>query len=157
MRLLLGDRKTGHKRDGVVVFTRILAVAWATFLFAGCGPRSEVEIVETGQGDHLQDRALTEQMFASMREGGVSPDQPLLWGYFFYGPKPGLERVWSELDGHGYKLVRMEELEDGSTSILHIEKVEQHSVDSLLKRNAELTAIASPHSIEYDGMDVGPP
>ena len=128
----------------------------AALAIAGCGTKDDVEIVEIAQGDHLHDRTLTEQMFASMREGGVSPDKPLLWGYFFYGHKAGLNKVWSALDGQGYKLVRLEEVKDESTYILHVEKVEQHSVDSLLKRNAELSALASPNGVEYDGMDVGP-
>jgi len=135
----------------------MLLVLLLQLALIGCGQKDDVEIVEVGKGVSLQDRTMTEQMFASMREGGVSPDQPLLWGYFFYGDKAKLDKVWGEIDDHGYKLVRLEELEDKTSFILHVEKVEQHSVDSLLKRNAELTAIATPHGVEYDGMDVGPP
>ena len=116
-----------------------------------------LEVEQVGKGDHLQDRDLTEQMFASMREGGVSPDQPLLWGYFFYGEKAGLEKVLNSLKGQGYSLVRLEKVDGEQTFILHVEKLEQHSVDSLLKRNAILTALATPNGVEYDGMDVGPP
>ena len=77
-------------------------------------------------------------------------------GIFLLRDKTGLDKVWSALDGQGYKLVRLEEVKDESTYILHVEKVEQHSVDSLLKRNAELSALASSNGVEYDGMDVGP-
>ena len=136
---------------------RFVLLFAALITILGCGQKDDVEIVEVGKGVSLQDRTMTEQMFASMRDGGVSPDQPLLWGYFFYGDKAGLDKVWGEIDDHGYKLVRLEELEDKTSFILHVEKVEQHSVDSLLKRNAELTAIATPNGVEYDGMDVGPP
>jgi hypothetical protein len=41
--------------------------------------------------------------------------------------------------------------------MLHVEKVETHTVDSLDARNGELDALASKHDLQsYDGMDVGP-
>ena len=74
--------------------TLLFLVAMLTVV--GCGSKvyssSDVEAVEIARGEHLQDRTLTEQMFASMREGGVSPEQPLLWGYFFYG----IKRDWTK-------------------------------------------------------------
>lgn len=40
---------------------------------------------------------------------------------------------------------------------LHVEKPEQHTVDSLDARNKEFAALATKYGIEgYDGMDVGP-
>jgi hypothetical protein len=41
--------------------------------------------------------------------------------------------------------------------VVHVEKVETHSVDSLDTRNGELDALAATYGVkEYDGMDVGP-
>lgn len=100
-------------------------------------------------------------MFEAMEEGGMTPDQRLLWGYFFYGEESSLRRVWEQLEGGAYTLVRLGDVEiepgEKPNSILHVEKVEQHSVDSLLERNKQLTSIAAPLGVEYDGMDVGPP
>lgn len=41
--------------------------------------------------------------------------------------------------------------------ILHVEKEEAHSPESLHERNAQLDALAALHGLDsYDGMDVGP-
>jgi hypothetical protein len=41
--------------------------------------------------------------------------------------------------------------------VLHVEKAEVHSVDSLHARNGELMAFAQENQLaSYDGMDVGP-
>ena len=138
----------------------IIALALVIMNF-GCSSEPELKAVTIAQGEHLQDRALTEQMFASMKESGVSPAQPLLWGYFFFGDEQQLRQVWEKIKGDGYKLVRLEATEpepgEGPTAILHVEKKEQHTVDSLLQRNKEFSEIASPLGVVYDGMDVGPP
>lgn len=50
-----------------------------------------------------------------------------------------------------------DEDEDDEYYCLHIEKAEQHSIDSLDARNKEFAALALKYGIEgYDGMDVGP-
>jgi hypothetical protein len=41
--------------------------------------------------------------------------------------------------------------------VLHVRRVEMHSVESLLARNEELYRLAEELGIDsYDGMDVGP-
>lgn len=82
------------KRSSV---TSISIVVLLLLSLLSCSRSDDVKVVEIAKGDDLQDRTLTEQMFASMREGGVSPDQPLLWGYFFYGEERGLREVWDQL------------------------------------------------------------
>lgn len=50
-----------------------------------------------------------------------------------------------------------DEEDDDEYYCLHIEKAEQHTVDSLDARNKEFAALATKYGIEgYDGMDVGP-
>jgi hypothetical protein len=40
---------------------------------------------------------------------------------------------------------------------LHVERVEPHTVDTLLARNSQFEGLASRHeNVVYDGWDVGP-
>jgi hypothetical protein len=82
----------------------------------------------------------------------------LLWGYFFFDEDPErLKSVANELVERGYRLVDIHVTDDASTNVLHVEKVETHTVESLHARNLELYALADEFGLEsYDGMDVGP-
>lgn len=87
----------------------------------------------------------------------------MLWGYFFTNPsREPLDRAAQLLSGSGYRVVNIY-LSDKENAAapdlwwLHVERVETHSVDSLFKRNADLSAFATAHHLgSYDGMDVGP-
>jgi hypothetical protein len=58
--------------------------------------------------------------------------------------------------GDGYRLVNIYETDDGRTSFLHVERIEQHTVRSLDLRNQTFYALAEQFELEsFDGMDVG--
>ena len=108
-------------------------------------------------------RAQLQQMFDGIRQQTKwNVDGDMLWGYFFADTKPDrLKAVQRELEKQGYRFVDLYETErDGKPSgefMLHVEKVETHTVDSLDTRNGELDALAAKYGLHsYDGMDVGP-
>lgn len=109
------------------------------------------------------ERKMLVDMFDSMRDNGIDTDQSLLWGYFFADHDPSkLEGVVPELEQSGYRFVDIfgsdEDEDEGSCYFLHVEMVEQHSVDTLDRRNRELHQFAVKSGLEsYDGMDVGRP
>ncbi|PWF47601.1 ribonuclease E inhibitor RraB [Massilia glaciei] len=104
-----------------------------------------------------------EQMFANISQKTKwDTSKSLLWGYFFTSPsRQPLEIASSDLSKLGYRVVQIylsdkENSKDPDKWWLHVERVEIHSVTSLLKRNAELSAFAERHGLaSYDGMDVG--
>jgi hypothetical protein len=100
-----------------------------------------------------------EQMFRNMQtEAGWDTEQELLWGYFFMDAEAGhLQPLARKLEEMGYRFVDLYPTDDGSTHVLHVERVERHSPLSLDRRNQELNALAKECGVEsYDGMDVGP-
>ena len=107
------------------------------------------------------DPDLVRGMFERMRKEGVNTEAPLLWGYFFFDTdRDRLHNAGLLLARRGYVVVsvhRDERDEDGGpqTHTLHVERVETHSVESLLARNAELDGFARECGLlSYDGMDV---
>ena len=104
-----------------------------------------------------------EAMFANISQKtkwDMSKD--MLWGYFFTNrSRANLDVAAEHLSRLGYRIVAvyLSGEKDSDTSLwwLHVERIETHSVASLLKRNAELTAFAKNFNLgSYDGMDVGP-
>ena len=105
-----------------------------------------------------------EEMFANISQKtkwDMSKD--MHWGYFFTDPsRKKLDLVAKDLSRFGYRIVDvyLSEKEDRSAPDLwwlHVERIETHTVESLLKRNAELSEFAKSHKLgSYDGMDVGP-
>ena len=115
-----------------------------------------------GSKSHIP-RAKLQQMFDGIREQTKwNIDGDMLWGYFFADIQTDrLKAVQRELEAKGYRFVDLYETEqDGKPSsvfMLHVEKVEAHTVDSLDTRNGEFDALAAKHGLQaYDGMDVGP-
>ena len=102
---------------------------------------------------------MLEQLFAQMREDApFDPSNELLWGYFFTdSKKDALRPVKDALVKSGYREVALYLTDDKATYILHVERVEKHTPESLHARNLEFYALAEQHGIDsYDGMDVGP-
>jgi hypothetical protein len=100
-----------------------------------------------------------EEMFSSMRaETNWNVDGPMLWGYFFTDPsQEKLEKAARHLTAQGYSFVGIHETDDGSTRVLHVERTEAHSPQTLFARNEALSQLASQFGLDcYDGMDVGP-
>jgi hypothetical protein len=103
------------------------------------------------------------ELFADMEKNAPwDISEPLLWGYFFADQsKTKLELAQVLFKAKGYTIVGIYDSEPESDTPalwwLHIEKVEQHTVDTLHARNQEFYQFAEDHQLEsYDGMDVGP-
>ena len=102
---------------------------------------------------------LLEDMFSGIRaKTKWNVDGPMLWGYFFTDSSAEkLERAATHLTAQGYHLVEIRETDDGSTRVLHVERVEAHSPQTLFARNEVLYKLADQLELDsYDGMDVGP-
>jgi hypothetical protein len=100
-----------------------------------------------------------EDMFDNMRaKTKWNVDGPMLWGYFFFDPSVDKLRKASEhLVNEGYRLVDIHPTDDGTTFVLHVERIETHSPQTLFERNEYLYGVAALFELElYDGMDVGP-
>jgi Regulator of ribonuclease activity B len=108
--------------------------------------------------DALQD------MFDYMRaRARWSIDGVCLWGYFFTDySRERLMTAVPALERMGYRFVDILDKptpqdDDQLILYLHVEREEQHTVDSLDTRNRELERFAAEFQLEhYDGMDVGP-
>lgn len=87
--------------------------------------------------------------------------QPKLWGYYFYDPSAEkLGDASYGLEDLGFRTVNVfiPELEEGEPEfyVLHVERAEVHTPESLHALNGELAAFAERHQLAgYDGMDVG--
>jgi hypothetical protein len=102
---------------------------------------------------------MLEDMFSGMRANtNWNVDGPMLWGYFFTDRSAEkLEKAATHLTSQGYRLVGIHETDDGSTRVLHVERAEAHSPQTLFERNETLDKLARELGLEsYDGMDVGP-
>jgi Protein of unknown function (DUF1260). len=88
-------------------------------------------------------------------------DQICRWSYFVIdADREKLRRAGRHLERHGYEVVGFleptPEDDDQETIYLRFDKIERHTPDSLLVRNAELYKLAADFGLEsYDGMDVG--
>jgi hypothetical protein len=104
------------------------------------------------------DRATVAQMFEHMRADGIDTGEDLLWGYFFTDEDvEKLKAAARDLEMLGYRFVEIYPTDDGSTSVLHVERVEAHDVHTLHEANQAHYKLAAAYGLaSYDGMDVGP-
>jgi hypothetical protein len=109
-----------------------------------------------------------EEFFAATREiheeGRASwrIDETCRWSYFFVdASEEKLLPVADHMEALGYEVAGMLEPAEGDEDpvyYLRVDRVEQHSPESLHERNTELYRIARQFEIAgYDGMDVGDP
>ncbi|NIK43817.1 ribonuclease E inhibitor RraB [Xanthomonas arboricola] len=106
------------------------------------------------------------QMFEHIRsETDWNLDGPLRWEYFFADPaQQPLQHLAEQLTGDGYRVIDIflgerdeDDGDDEESYFLHVDKLEQHTIESLNQRNAQFDALAKRfHVAAYDGMDVGP-
>lgn len=135
-------------RQSFLTAAFLLAVACAVSAQPALPPRKSMITLEQ-----------LENMFQDMRaKAPWNVDGDLLWGYFFTDPRPEkLRPLADELVKAGYRYVDTYLARDGSTHVLHVEKVERHTPQSLNQRNLEFYRLADKYGIaSYDGMDVGP-
>jgi hypothetical protein len=112
-------------------------------------------------------REMIEDLFARTRrlrtEGRVKwdIDEVCRWSFFFIdGSREKLIDAGRELEGMGYEFVGLLEPSPGDegqeTIFLRVDRVEKHTVHSLLARNDDLYAFADRAGLQgYDGMDSG--
>lgn len=103
-------------------------------------------------------RELVEQMFRNMRaKSNWDVDGVLLWGYFFTAVEAvRLETASNYLSRLGYRCLPVYRTDDGSTNVLHVERAERHTAETLHIRNCEFEKLAMDFGLDsYDGMDVG--
>ncbi len=99
-----------------------------------------------------------EQLFDKMRHAGWNMEQELAWGYFFkHESVEPLQNIADELEQQGYEIIDINQSYPDEMYWLQLEKIEQHSVNSLDLRNQKLYQLAQKRHIHaYDGMDVSP-
>ena len=112
-------------------------------------------------------REMIEDLFERTRrlraEGKVkwNIDDACRWSFFFIdGSREKLIAAGQELEGIGYEFVGLLEPspddDDQETIFLRVDRVEKHTVHSLLARNDDLYAFADRIGLQgYDGMDSG--
>lgn len=97
------------------------------------------------------------------KEDGWDLNGELLFSYYFVDKSvEKLEKLGEYLAGEKYDFIDIFELGDEETGestgeyLLHIDKVETHTPESLAERNVEFQKLADQYEIEsYDGWEFG--
>ena len=87
----------------------------------------------------------------------------MLYSFYFVDKSvEKLEKLGNKLDADGYDFVDIFELGDEDTGkstgeyLLHIDKIETHTPESVAQRNVEFQKLANEYEIEtYDGWEFG--
>lgn len=104
------------------------------------------------------------EIFAeASREDNWNLDDEMLYSYYFVDEMVDkLEKLGLKLEADGYDFVDVFELGDEETDestgeyLLHIDKVERHTPESLAERNVEFQRLADEYEIKtYDGWEFG--
>ena len=104
------------------------------------------------------------EIFAdARREDNWNLDEEMLYSYYFVDKSVDkLEKLGLKLEADGYDFIDVFELGDEDTNestgeyLLHIDKVEVHTPESLAERNVEFSKLAEEYEIEtYDGWEFG--
>jgi len=99
------------------------------------------------------------KLFGDLRaETSWNMDGEMLWGYYFVSDDANkLTEAGALLASEGYDVAGVFENEDEPGFILHVQKLEVHTPESLFARNAVLEQFAAANALRaYDGMDVSP-
>ena len=96
-------------------------------------------------------------------EDNWNTEADMLYSYFFVDTDVDkLEKLGLELEKRGYDFLDIFELADEATDkatgeyLLHIDKVETHTPESLAERNVEFQKLATEHELtSYDGWEFG--
>ena len=99
-----------------------------------------------------------EILFQKMQKSGWDMQENHVWGYFFKDPsQEKLTTLSAKLTHLGYTIVDINQSYPDKKYWLHIEKTQQHSIDSLNQLNQFFYQLAKENSIQsYDGMDISP-
>ena len=95
-------------------------------------------------------------------EDGWNLDEAMLYSYYFIAEDPEvLEKLGIHLDKEGYDFIDVFELGDEETDeptgeyLLHIDKEEIHTPESLAERNVVFNRLAEEYEVSYDGWEFG--
>jgi tetratricopeptide (TPR) repeat protein len=93
-------------------------------------------------------------IFDWMEVQGIDTKQELLYGYFFIGKnKSQLENLKQVLEQQLYSFVEIRK--EDELFVLHVEKIEQHTRETLLAIKQNFTKLVENYGVSYDGFDVG--
>jgi|SRR5215213_8962596 len=104
------------------------------------------------------------EIFAQAKsEDNWNLDEPMLYSFYFVDESVDkLEKLGLHLEKEGYDFVDIFELGEEETSeptgeyLLHIDKIEVHTPESLAARNVEFQKLADEYEIgTYDGWEFG--
>ncbi len=105
-----------------------------------------------------------EEIFAeARREDDWNTDEPMLYSFYFVDKDADkLDSLGGALEEKDFDFVGVYELGDEATDestgeyLLHIDKIESHTPESLAQRNVEFSKLAEEHGIAgYDGWEFG--
>ncbi len=111
---------------------------------------------QTNVTENTNDMELINSIFDKVEVQGVETKQNLLYGYFFFDKdKSKLEKLKNDLTKQSYKFVVLDK-KDNVEFMLHVEKVENHTRQSLYDREQKLRQLATDYGVSsFDGFDVG--
>ncbi|MBC7798648.1 MAG: ribonuclease E inhibitor RraB [Pyrinomonadaceae bacterium] len=103
------------------------------------------------------------EIFDEASANGFPLTEEQLYSYYFVDKnEEKLEKLGENLEGQGYDFIGVFDLNDEENGeptgdiLLHVDKVETHTIESLAKRNVELSKLALQFEVEdYDGWEVG--
>ena len=111
---------------------------------------------QTQATQNTNDLEQINSIFDRIEVQGVDTKQNLLYGYFFFDKdKSKLEKLKAGLVAQSYRFVELVKKENGEY-MLHVEKVEKHTRQSLQKREENLRILTEKHNVSsFDGFGVG--
>lgn len=106
---------------------------------------------------------ITEIFNDAKTEDGWDLSEEMLYSYYFVDADVDkLEKLGLKLEADGYDFVDIFELGDEETEkstgeyLLHIDKIEVHTPESLAQRNVEFKRLAEEYELKtYDGWEFG--
>ncbi len=110
-----------------------------------------------------QIEGIKEIFAAATREDNWKIDEPMLYSFYFVDTDAEkLENLGERLEEENYDFIGIYELGDEQTDestgeyLLHIDKVEAHTPESLAQRNVEFAKLADEFQVAtYDGWEFG--
>jgi tetratricopeptide (TPR) repeat protein len=130
---------------------KFIASTFITLLliYANCN----AQVIPT---NNYTDREKINSIFDKIQLQGVDTKQSLLYGYFFFdNDKSKLETLKNELIRQSYNIAELVKRPSG-VFVLHVEKVEQHTRQTLYDREEKFRHLATNYGVaSYDGFDVG--
>jgi tetratricopeptide (TPR) repeat protein len=118
-------------------------------LFSSCEAQSKAK-------QNTNDLELINSIFDRIEAQGVDTKQKLLYEYFFLDKdKAKLEKLKKDLVAQSYRYIGIDKKVNGEF-MLHVEKAEQHTRQSLQDREQNLRLMAAKYKVSsFDGFDVG--